>query len=105
MTVTPELLLEAYRAGVFPMAEHRDDPELFWVDPRRRGIFPLKGFHISRSLARRLRRGEFTATLNTCADHSSRPRTASVVKPRLPIGSSSKLAARSSIREKPRFTA
>ena len=54
MTVTPELLLQAYRVGVFPMAEHRDDPEMFWVDPRKRGVFPLDGFRISRSLSKTL---------------------------------------------------
>lgn len=58
--ITPHLLLQGYAAGVFPMAEHRDDPEMFWVDPRRRGILPLDGFHISRSLARRMRRGGYT---------------------------------------------
>jgi len=62
--VTPDLLLQAYRSGVFPMAEHRDAPDIFWVDPRRRGVVPLNGFHISRSLARVLRRDVFTATLN-----------------------------------------
>jgi leucyl/phenylalanyl-tRNA---protein transferase len=78
MAVTPELLLEAYRAGVFPMAEHRDDPDLFWVDPRKRGVFPLDGFHISRSLAKTLRRDEYRVTRNldfgavmeACADRS-----------------------------------
>ena len=60
--LTPELLLQAYATGVFPMAEHRDDPEVFWVDPERRGILPLDGFHISRSLARTLRSGAFTVT-------------------------------------------
>ena len=78
MTVTPELLLEAYRAGVFPMAEHRDDPEVFWVDPRKRGVFPLDGFHISRSLAKTLRRDAYQVTRNAafadvidaCADRS-----------------------------------
>jgi len=78
MTVTPELLIEAYRAGVFPMAEHRDDPEMFWVDPRKRGVFPLDGFHISRSLAKALRRRDYTVTrnaafaevINACADRS-----------------------------------
>lgn len=62
--MTPELLLGAYAAGVFPMAEDRHDPEVFWVDPRRRGIIPLDGFHVSRSLARRLRRGGFEVTLD-----------------------------------------
>ena len=62
--ITPELLVQAYRSGIFPMAEHRDDPELFWVDPRRRGILPMDGLHISRSLARRLRRDDYTVTLD-----------------------------------------
>lgn len=64
MRVTPALLLHAYRAGVFPMAEHRADPELFWVDPRRRGVLPLDGFHISRSLAKTLKRDDYSITLN-----------------------------------------
>ena len=42
--LTPEMLLAAYAAGIFPMAESADDPELFWVDPRRRGILPLDAF-------------------------------------------------------------
>lgn len=58
------------------MSEGRDDPELFWVDPKMRGVFPLERFHISRSLARRLRRNDFTVTfdrsfaevLAACAD-------------------------------------
>ena len=64
MSITPELLLQAYRAGIFPMAEHRDDPELFWVDPRRRGILPVGGLHISRSMARRLRRDDYRITVD-----------------------------------------
>jgi len=64
MSITPELLLQAYRAGIFPMAEHRDDPELFWVDPRRRGILPIGGLHISRSMARRLRRDDYRITVD-----------------------------------------
>ena len=63
--LTPDLLLQAYRLGVFPMSESRDDPEIFWVDPKKRGIMPLDGFRISRSLARTLRRGHFKVTFNT----------------------------------------
>jgi leucyl/phenylalanyl-tRNA--protein transferase len=63
-TLTPDLLLRAYAMGVFPMSEGRDDPEIFWVDPRRRGVLPLDGFHISRSLARHMRKGNYTVTLN-----------------------------------------
>lgn len=47
------------------MAESRDDPEVYWVDPRHRGVIPLNGFHMSRSLIRRLKRGDVHATLNT----------------------------------------
>lgn len=64
-SLSPELLLGAYAAGVFPMAEDRDDPDVFWVDPRERGVLPLDGFHLSRSLARRMRSGVYRATLNT----------------------------------------
>ena len=61
----PELLLLAYRSGIFPMADSRDDREIYWVEPRRRAILPLDGFRCSRSLARTLRRGRFTVTCNT----------------------------------------
>ncbi|MBS0125356.1 leucyl/phenylalanyl-tRNA--protein transferase [Thetidibacter halocola] len=64
MDLSPDLLLHAYRSGIFPMAEHRDDPEVFWVDPRRRGVLPLDGFRVSRSLAKRLRRDDYQVTLN-----------------------------------------
>ena len=63
--LTPQMLLHAYQAGIFPMAESRDDPELFWVDPRRRGVFPLDKFHISRTLAKRLRTAPWTIRSNT----------------------------------------
>jgi leucyl/phenylalanyl-tRNA---protein transferase len=63
--LTPELLLQGYAMGIFPMAEHRDDPDIFWVDPRLRGVFPIDGFHVSRSLARTMRRTPFTVSINT----------------------------------------
>ncbi|MDA0963396.1 MAG: leucyl/phenylalanyl-tRNA--protein transferase [Proteobacteria bacterium] len=64
MTLTPELLLHGYSIGIFPMAEARDDPDIFWVDPRRRGIIPLDGFRISRSLARAIRSGRLDVSVN-----------------------------------------
>ncbi|MDX2484022.1 MAG: leucyl/phenylalanyl-tRNA--protein transferase [Pseudodonghicola sp.] len=78
MSISPELLLHGYSIGVFPMAENRDDSEIFWVDPKRRGVIPLEGFHISRSLARRMRRGgyrvtidqDFSGVLDGCADRA-----------------------------------
>lgn len=61
-TITPEILLTAYRLGVFPMAEAHDDPTIHWINPRRRGIIPLDRFHLPRRLARTLRAGRFTIT-------------------------------------------
>lgn len=54
----------AYRSGIFPMADSRDDPEIFWIEPRIRAILPLDDFHLSRSLAQALRRERFTVTCN-----------------------------------------
>ena len=76
--LTPELLLHGYSIGIFPMAEHREDEELFWVDPRKRGVLPLEGFHLSRSLAKAMRRSpyrtalnrDFGAVVSACADRS-----------------------------------
>ncbi|MDE2435507.1 MAG: leucyl/phenylalanyl-tRNA--protein transferase [Sphingomonadales bacterium] len=62
--IDSDLLLRAYRSGIFPMADARDDPDVFWVEPRRRAILPLDGFHCSRSLAKVLRKGTFTVTCN-----------------------------------------
>jgi leucyl/phenylalanyl-tRNA---protein transferase len=78
--ITPHLLLRAYASGVFPMAESADARDVFWVDPRRRGILPLDGLHVPRSLRRGFLRGgfairvnaDFTAVLDACAD---RPET------------------------------
>ena len=63
--LTPRLLLSAYAEGVFPMAMQRDDPELHWFSPVRRGIMPLDGLHVSRSLRRTLARGDYEVRLNT----------------------------------------
>lgn len=63
-TIPSSLLLAAYRSGIFPMADSRDDAELFWVEPRERAILPLDGFHCSRSLAKVLRKGTFHVTCN-----------------------------------------
>ena len=62
--ITPELLLQGYASGVFPMSESVDDPEIFWVDPQMRGIFPLNNFHVSRSLARTIKRAPYRVTFD-----------------------------------------
>jgi leucyl/phenylalanyl-tRNA--protein transferase len=63
--LTPQIVLRAYAEGWFPMAERRDDPELYWVSPERRAIFPLDGFHIPRRLARTVRSDRFDITADT----------------------------------------
>ena len=74
--LTPDLLLRAYTIGLFPMAETAEDPELFWVDPERRGVIPLDDFHVPRSLRKTVRRGvfdihvdrDFLGVLDGCAE-------------------------------------
>jgi leucyl/phenylalanyl-tRNA--protein transferase len=69
MEITPELLLQAYRIGVFPMGERRDDPKLYWLDPRLRAILPLDAFHLPQRLRRTVRQGRFEVTADaTFAD-------------------------------------
>jgi len=74
--LTPELLLRAYTAGIFPMAESRDDPTVFWVDPQVRGILPLDTFHVPRSLKKTVRTEpyeihcdrDFESVIRACAE-------------------------------------
>ncbi len=66
--LTPEILLRAYAVGLFPMAERRNDPTLFWIDPEKRGILPLDGFHVSRRLRRTVRSGRYEVRCNTAFD-------------------------------------
>ena len=63
--LTPEILLRAYAVGLFPMAERRDDPTLFWIDPEKRGILPLDGFHVARRLRKTVRNGPYEVRCNT----------------------------------------
>ena len=73
--ITPDILLRAYSIGLFPMAESSDSPTLFWVEPKERGIFPLGGLKISRSLEKTVRAdrfeirvdGDFEAVISGCA--------------------------------------
>ena len=72
----PDLLLRAYSIGVFPMADSRAAPDIFWVEPKKRGVLPLDGFRLSHSLAKTLRSDRFTVTadrafrdvVSTCAE-------------------------------------
>ena len=80
----PELIISAYANGLFPMARDRHDPAIHWLDPIRRGILPLDGFHVPRSLRKLLRRApfeiridtSFPAVIHACAEPTpDRPRT------------------------------
>jgi leucyl/phenylalanyl-tRNA---protein transferase len=63
--VTPEILLQAYGAGIFPMAEKAEDTALYWVEPDERGIFPLDGLHIAQSLRKIIRKKAFDVRVDT----------------------------------------
>jgi leucyl/phenylalanyl-tRNA--protein transferase len=82
--IDPDLLLRAYSVGVFPMADSRDAPDIFWVEPKKRGVLPLDGFHLSKSLRKTLRQDRFLVTadrafaqvVENCADSTAdRPET------------------------------
>ncbi len=78
LDLSAELLLSAYAAGIFPMGSDSDPETLYWVDPPMRGVLPLNGLHVSKSLRKRIRRGDFEVRLNhdfantmrDCADRS-----------------------------------
>lgn len=78
LAIDAELLLRAYANGIFPMADSRDDPDTFWVEPQRRAILPFDRFHVSRSLAKTVRQDRFTVTsdrdfaqvISTCAQQA-----------------------------------
>ncbi|HEV7345096.1 MAG TPA: leucyl/phenylalanyl-tRNA--protein transferase [Devosia sp.] len=66
--ITPELIVRAYRAGIFPMAEDAADEDIFWVSPEMRGIIQLDGFHLSASLRKAIRKSGFTVKVDTDFD-------------------------------------
>lgn len=84
LEITTDILLRAYSIGLFPMAESADDPNLFWVEPEVRGVFPLDGVIISKSLAKTVRTDvfevrvdhDFDAVVDGCAAaHGDREKT------------------------------
>ena len=64
MDLSPQLLLQAYAMGVFPMAESQQDEDVMWIEPKLRGVFPLDNFHISRSLAKAIQKADYQVTIN-----------------------------------------
>lgn len=68
LEITPELIVRAYRAGIFPMAEDATDENLFWVSPEERGIIPLEHFHASKSLRKAMRKTSWSIRVDTDFD-------------------------------------
>ncbi len=58
-------LIACYQRGVFPMADARDDERIFLIDPDRRGVIPLRGFHVPHRLARTVRGDAFQVRIDT----------------------------------------
>lgn len=79
LELSPDLIVRAYKAGIFPMAEDATALDLFWVSPEERGILPLDGFHVSKSLRKRIKNcpwqikidNDFAATISGCATYGS----------------------------------
>lgn len=77
-TITPQILLRAYAAGIFPMAESAEDSALYWVEPEERGVIPLDGLKVSHSLRKSVRRRlfevkvdhDFPAVIAACAERT-----------------------------------
>ena len=63
--LTPELIIRAYQAGIFPMAEDASSDDLFWVSPQLRGVIPLETAHISRTLRKTLRTHPYDVRVDT----------------------------------------
>ena len=83
MFLSPEIILEGYNKGLFPMADSFNDPFVYWVDPKERGIIKLNEFKVSRSLKKELKKNNFSIkvnenfekTINLCAKNLNRKST------------------------------
>ncbi len=64
--LSPEVLLFAYQQGLFPMAESRNAKRIQWIQPKKRGIFQLGSFHVSKSFRRVLLKKDYSITINSC---------------------------------------
>ena len=64
MNLNEETILKGYSLGIFPMSENFDDPKIYWINPKRRGIIPIKDFKISKSLKKEIKKNKFKITIN-----------------------------------------
>ncbi|MHA6692244.1 leucyl/phenylalanyl-tRNA--protein transferase [Devosia sp. A449] len=65
LEITPELIVRAYRAGIFPMSEDATDDDIFWVSPEMRGILPIENFRPSTSLRKAMRKSGFVVKVDS----------------------------------------
>ena len=64
MNLNEETILKGYSLGIFPMSESFDDPKIYWINPKKRGIIPIKDFKISKSLKKEIKKNKFKITIN-----------------------------------------
>ncbi len=64
MNLNEETILKGYSLGIFPMSENFDDPKIYWINPKKRGVIPIKDFKISKSLKKEIKRSKFKITIN-----------------------------------------
>ena len=64
MTINEEAILKGYSLGIFPMSESFDDPNIYWINPKKRGVIPLDDFKISKSLKKEIKKKKFKITIN-----------------------------------------
>ena len=64
MNINEETILKGYSLGIFPMSENFDDPNIYWINPKKRGVIPINNFKISKSLKKEIKRNKFKITIN-----------------------------------------
>lgn len=64
MFLSKDIVLQAYKRGLFPMSDSHEDPYIFWVNPEQRGIIHLNNFKISKSLKKFIKKLSFSIKIN-----------------------------------------
>ena len=68
MNINEETILKGYSLGIFPMAENFDDPNIHWINPKKRGVIPINNFKISKNLKKEIKKNKFEVTVNKSFD-------------------------------------
>ena len=64
MSINEEAILKGYSLGIFPMSESYDDPNIYWINPKKRGVIPIDTFKISKSLKKEIKKNKFKIKVN-----------------------------------------